>query len=250
VLDDYRNIGVRPPAEDLGRGAVTQRSTDRGRFRVPGLRNVELRAPYFHNGSVVDLGAVVDFYARGGDDHDNQDALLAAIANHITIADRLALVSLLQSLTDPRVAQELPPFDRPRLCSEGPNAPRLFGNGTAGAGVLPPRSSVLGPAFLGNAHFGVGVDRAPVNAPALLLLDVAANTTPRSWLGHDLFVAGTPAMVGLPRTTGNGHAWQLLPLPSAPGLAGIALFGQWLVLDATAPNGFASADAFGCGLFR
>ena len=37
-----------------------------GTFKIPGLRNVELTAPYFHNGGEATLTDVVDFYARGG----------------------------------------------------------------------------------------------------------------------------------------------------------------------------------------
>ena len=34
---------------------------------MPGLRNVALTAPYFHNGGQMTLRQVVDFYNRGGD---------------------------------------------------------------------------------------------------------------------------------------------------------------------------------------
>ena len=37
-----------------------------GTFKIPGLRNVELTAPYFHNGGEATLLDVVKFYARGG----------------------------------------------------------------------------------------------------------------------------------------------------------------------------------------
>ena len=37
-----------------------------GAFKIPGLRNVELTAPYFHNGDAKSLEEVVDFYFRGG----------------------------------------------------------------------------------------------------------------------------------------------------------------------------------------
>ena len=47
-------------AADLGRYQVTRRETDRFMFRVPGLRNVALTAPYFHNGSVATLEEAVD----------------------------------------------------------------------------------------------------------------------------------------------------------------------------------------------
>jgi len=56
-----------PPFEtirttDPGRALVTGRWKDVGRFKGPILRALALRAPYFHNGSAADLGAVVDFY--------------------------------------------------------------------------------------------------------------------------------------------------------------------------------------------
>ena len=38
-----------------------------GGAKVPGLRNVELTGPYFHNGGKVTLRQVVNFYAHGGD---------------------------------------------------------------------------------------------------------------------------------------------------------------------------------------
>lgn len=45
---------------DYGRAQVTGRVGDRYSFRVPGLRNVALTAPYFHNGSVATLEEAVD----------------------------------------------------------------------------------------------------------------------------------------------------------------------------------------------
>ena len=47
-------------AIDPGRFEVTGREADRHLFRVPGLRNVALTAPYFHNGSVATLDEAVD----------------------------------------------------------------------------------------------------------------------------------------------------------------------------------------------
>jgi cytochrome c peroxidase len=38
-----------------------------GAFKVPGLRNVELTPPYFHNGGYLTLESVIQFYSRGGD---------------------------------------------------------------------------------------------------------------------------------------------------------------------------------------
>jgi len=47
---------------DPGRGLVTGRWDDVGRFKVPSLRALAARAPYFHDGSADDLAAVVAFY--------------------------------------------------------------------------------------------------------------------------------------------------------------------------------------------
>jgi cytochrome c peroxidase len=53
--DEFHNTGVswgkEPP--DLGRFEVTKRDSDRGKFKVPTLRNVALTAPYMHDGSLA-----------------------------------------------------------------------------------------------------------------------------------------------------------------------------------------------------
>jgi cytochrome c peroxidase len=52
---------------DPGRGLVTGHFIDLGKTKGPVLRGLAARAPYFHNGSAPDLGAVIDFYnARFG----------------------------------------------------------------------------------------------------------------------------------------------------------------------------------------
>ena len=47
---------------DRGLGGVVGRAADYGKFKVPTVRNVELSAPYMHNGYFASLRAVVDFY--------------------------------------------------------------------------------------------------------------------------------------------------------------------------------------------
>lgn len=73
VLGDYfadreaRNPGKRRPEldkADLGRFNVTGRPEDRHKFKVPSLRNVELTAPYFHDGSADTLEAAVKIMGR------------------------------------------------------------------------------------------------------------------------------------------------------------------------------------------
>lgn len=119
----FHNIGVRPTdnaGEDVGRMDVTGLQADRGKFKTPPLRNVKLRAPYFHNGGKDTLLEVVNFYKDGGDfgpgtGVSNLDPEIMPL-NMMTNPEVLQLVDFLENaLTDPRVENELPPFDRPQL---------------------------------------------------------------------------------------------------------------------------------------
>jgi hypothetical protein len=47
---------------DPGRALVTGKCADIGKFKVPGLRGIAARAPYFHDGSAATLRQVVDRY--------------------------------------------------------------------------------------------------------------------------------------------------------------------------------------------
>jgi cytochrome c peroxidase len=66
-----------------------------GKFKVPGLRNVALTAPYMHDGSLPTLRAVIDFYDRGGG-----GAALKRLG--LSAREKGDLVAFLESLTDPR----------------------------------------------------------------------------------------------------------------------------------------------------
>jgi len=147
----FYNIGVRPTSEDLGVGAkdpfghplsesrlaqqglfqsllnatpnipvaANERITADGAFKTPGLRNIELTAPYFHNGGTLTLRDVVDFYNRGADFRENNiDNLDIGIRNQglgLTEEEKTSLVLFMQSLTDDRVRFERAPFDHPQL---------------------------------------------------------------------------------------------------------------------------------------
>lgn len=50
--------------EDLGLYNITKKEEDKFYFKVPSLRNVELTAPYFHDGSVKTLEAAVDIMVK------------------------------------------------------------------------------------------------------------------------------------------------------------------------------------------
>ena len=150
--EGFSNIGVRPTAEDVGRGGMevglplsfirqrllalpfapalaacgapgegacpqVNRTAVDGAFKTPGLRNVELTGPYFHNGGQATLREVMLFYERQGDfSNENVVDLDPNLANVGFVEDdELPLVHFLVSLTDERVRDEDGPFDHPQL---------------------------------------------------------------------------------------------------------------------------------------
>jgi cytochrome c peroxidase len=73
-------------------------------FKTPVLRNVALTAPYFHNGSVLTLAELVDFYARAGNFANAEQAKAMTAPGVLGAADRADLVDFLQNaLTDPQL---------------------------------------------------------------------------------------------------------------------------------------------------
>ncbi|TAN67667.1 MAG: conjugal transfer protein [Methylobacter sp.] len=87
----------------------------KGAFKVPSLRNVELTGPYMHNGSLLTLEQVVDFYFRGGNFNNTAHFATLVFPQPITAQEKSDLVAFLKSLTDERVRWERAPFDHPQL---------------------------------------------------------------------------------------------------------------------------------------
>lgn len=58
----FRRNGIEVTSIDSGRQRVTQRIEDRGKFMVPSLRNVNLTAPYMHDGRFESLEDVLMNY--------------------------------------------------------------------------------------------------------------------------------------------------------------------------------------------
>lgn len=83
---------------DKGLGAVTGRPSDNGKFRAPTLRNIELTAPYMHDGRLQTLEEVIDHYNSGGKPADNKDPLLHNLG--LTEENKRDLIAFLKTLTD------------------------------------------------------------------------------------------------------------------------------------------------------
>lgn len=62
--DYFKDRGGPVTAADLGRFNVTGSASDRHKFKVPSLRNVEKTAPYFHDGTASTLDEAVNTMAR------------------------------------------------------------------------------------------------------------------------------------------------------------------------------------------
>lgn len=83
---------------DEGRARVTLNPADLGKFKVPTLRNIELTAPYMHNGSLQTLEDVIDHYASGGSKMTNQSELVQSFS--ISESEKQDLINFLKALTD------------------------------------------------------------------------------------------------------------------------------------------------------
>lgn len=246
--DAFHNTGVRPNGEDPGRFAVTGMPGDRNRWRTPGLRNVELRAPYMHDGSQPTLMDVIEFYDRGGDfNAPNKAPQMVPLG--LNPQQKMALLAFLRRpLTDPRVADSSFPFNRPRLFTESMNVPSTYGTPTPGDLGIEPRALALEPLHWDRAETTLAVTDARPGAAAYLLLDVAPEPgTPIA--GFASYLALTPRVVVLPAGTTNtlgpaqGAASITLPWTLGPQAAGHSVFAQWLIVDPGSPAGtFAATE--------
>jgi cytochrome c peroxidase len=96
----FHNIGIR--SADVGRYGIRKIASMRGAFKTPTLRDIELTAPYFHDGSAATLRDVVEHYDRGGDDRSNLSPEVRPL--HLTAQEKDDLAAFLRSLTGRRVA--------------------------------------------------------------------------------------------------------------------------------------------------
>ena len=112
----YDNLGVPSRGEkDPGLGARIG-AEGLGQFRAPSLRNVELTAPYMHNGSIATLQEVMEFYnkrdlepKRWGPT-DYPETVNREDMGKLNLSDQQVkdLVSLMSAFTDRSVAELKP----------------------------------------------------------------------------------------------------------------------------------------------
>lgn len=94
----FENNGLYLNYSDSGRMRFTHLESDRGRFKVPTLRNIAFTAPYMHDGSIGSLEAVIEHYNSGGTTHPNKSAQVKPL--QLSRQEKASLVAFLKSLSD------------------------------------------------------------------------------------------------------------------------------------------------------
>lgn len=115
----YFNNGL-PRSSDSGRFGVTGVASDRGKFRVPTLRNIALTAPYMHDGRFQTLEEVVEHYNEHIDTNTADPILLLSNPTvsgslgplGLTAIEKRQLVAFLRTLTDSTFIKD-PRFSNP-----------------------------------------------------------------------------------------------------------------------------------------
>ena len=92
------SVGSLLDFQDRGRGAVTGKYLDNGKFRAPTLRNIALTAPYMHDGRFATLEEVIDHYNSGGHIAENYDSNMHPLG--LTPSQKQDLLAFLHTLTD------------------------------------------------------------------------------------------------------------------------------------------------------
>lgn len=125
IMEDlYVNVGLYEKYPDLDQGLydVTNKEEDKGKFRVPSLRNIGFTAPYMHDGSVASLKEVLDMYTHGGrimdygeqkgdgSKHPNRDRRVHGF--RISEEEKQDIISFLLTLNDSSVLTK-PEFQDP-----------------------------------------------------------------------------------------------------------------------------------------
>ena len=95
-------------AQDAGVAIHSNNRDDRGKFKAPSLRNVEVTGPYMHDGRFRTLDAVIEHYNWSVRPHINLDKRLQTAVSGIALPERekVALAAFLCTLTDDQLLND------------------------------------------------------------------------------------------------------------------------------------------------
>ncbi len=112
----FQKLGLVKPAEqtgDEGRFSVTKQDADRMMFKVPALRNIEMTAPYYHNGSIKSLDEAV------------KDMAEHQLGRELTAEDVNSIVAFLKALTGEVPAEFIKPPELPKSTAKTPKPEKV-----------------------------------------------------------------------------------------------------------------------------
>jgi cytochrome c peroxidase len=104
------SVGLLTEFKDRGRGMVTGKYLDNGKFRAPSLRNIAMTAPYMHDGRFATLEEVIEHYNSGGHIAENYDSNMHPLG--LSASQKVDLINFLHTLTDTSFVQN-PAFHDP-----------------------------------------------------------------------------------------------------------------------------------------
>lgn len=98
---EFRNTGLDSIPGDKGRGLITMIADDDGKFKTPTLRNIDVTAPYMHDGRFATLRQCIEHYNKNFHYSKNlAPELKIAVKNRMTENDIDDLIAFLGTLTD------------------------------------------------------------------------------------------------------------------------------------------------------
>ncbi len=104
TTDEFKNIGLYNARDlnDAGLFNITNKETDKGKFKTPGLRNIAVTAPYMHNGMFKTLEEVVEYYDHPEKFVQGAINIDSTLKNPLNLSEKEKkdLVSFLKTLTD------------------------------------------------------------------------------------------------------------------------------------------------------
>lgn len=103
LTDNYFHNNGLDSIPASGRAEITQKQKDAGKFKTPTLRNIEMTAPYMHDGRFATLDAVIDFYCTGVKWSPTIDPMMKKVKQggvHLSDDQKADLLAFLKTFTD------------------------------------------------------------------------------------------------------------------------------------------------------
>ena len=198
------------------------------RRKTPTLRNMRLHRKFFSTGHGSD--GIANVFVTNFNDlvtfFENQPGGLGT--GPLSPSDRADFTAFLaNALLDPRVANEQPPFDRPKLYSEIVTFEgNEYGVGTPSGGGPTPEIIANSPPLVvdpgASEWFKVGVGQTWPGSSAVLMISPSPATGPVIWVGP--LIAAVPAP--LP-TNADGIGTVHMPFPLTTSVIGVPFYVQW-----------------------